>query len=252
MKQTNLYFGLAGIIILLLITFYVLKTPETTVVAPVSQEGTAVTSTGADGSNVVSQGQSGAKPPVPNVPFTPVIPANYNTYTSDKYDFSLGYPKTLTMSNGFSSFHRLNNEWRMGTPSNIQGTPLFQIDLYKVDHASPAGSPYPLFYTAVVRGAVSANVKDCYSTDGGNSKLVGIQNIGGVEWKVFTYEDAAMMQYVKSKNYRYVRAGTCFVLEQAAAGSTYRDGTMKEGMSDIALQGLFDGGFDIIKTFRFK
>ncbi len=251
MKQSNMYFGLAGIIIVLLIAFFVTRTPRTTVVAPITLDGVAVASS-TDSSSGISTTPPGTKSPVPNVPFTPVIPANYNTYTSDKYDFSLGYPKTLTLNNGFSSFHRLNNQWRMGAEGNVQGTPLLQIDLFKVDHATPVGSPYPLFYTAAVRGAVSTNVKECYSTDGGKSILTGTQNIGGIEWKVFTYNDVNGTEYVKSKNYRHVRGSTCFVLEQVATGSTLKDSTMKPGMSDLALQGLFDSGFDVIKTFRFK
>lgn len=250
MKKSNIYLGFIGVILVSLVIFFSTKSKD--IPTPVaSTDGTDVTKSDSPATQVPATpaGVPTTKSPIATLP---VIPANYKTYTNDKYDFSLGYPKNLSLAYAYSSFHRMSNEWRTGAPSNIQGVSLFQVDIYKVDNNKPQGNPYPLFYSAVVRGSVSADAKNCYSTDGGNSQLVGTQIIGTVPFKVFTYNDAAMMQYIKSKNYRTVRNNMCYVLEQLATGSNYRDNTMTVGMTDAQLTAIFDSGFDVIKTFRFK
>jgi len=218
MKYVNIFFGSIGILIIIFVSFYYYKLP--THLAPTSQQS----------------------------PATDTL----TTYTDTTHHFSLQYPKTLTLQKKFTPFHHLGSDWRTDATGNATGTPLFEIVNYKTEHTTPQGNPYPLFYVTAVRGSVGSDSKNCLSNDGGNSVKEGTVILGGKEWTIFSYSDAGMMQFMRSRNYRTVSNNLCYVLEQVSAGSIYKDETMLPGKSDAELQALFDDNFSIIKTFSFQ
>ncbi len=207
-------------------------------------EGTVATSTatttsanGANSGNVVvtpkSDGMSG--------------------YANSEYNFTLRYPPYVNPHNSFSTFHQLTNNWRVNASQVNQGKGIVEFPIYSVDQGSIAtGKTYPLFYIAELRVGVSPNVKECYSTDAGytNQKVTNV-TINGVTWKRFSFQDAATMQYIQGESYRTIRNNMCYVLEQVKAGSSYRDDTMKPGVTDATLNNYYDIAGNIAKTFKF-
>lgn len=186
-------------------------------------------------------------------PTTGGIKSNLATYTNGEYKFEINFPKNLSAQNGFSPFYQLSNNWRLNASLVNQGKAIVSIPVFRIDQGSVAtGKNYPLFYIAEVRVGVSPNVKECYAVDAGYSnQKVNSVTIGGIAFKQFSFSDADMMKYVRGESYRTIYNNQCYVIEQIEHGSSYRDETMKPGISDAALKGYYDQAGVIAKSFSF-
>lgn len=174
-------------------------------------------------------------------------------YNNNPYHFSIVYPSALHLYTSYTTFKHLAVNWRANAPLNNQGTGILEIPIVQIDNEGNAkAKPYPLFYTAVLRVGVSPNVAHCYDTDEGyTNQKVGSLTIDGVPFKTFEFSDAATMQYMKGISYRAIHNNTCYVIEQIAHGSIYKDETMLPGTSDEELNKYYLKAGNIIRTFNF-
>lgn len=193
-------------------------------------------------------------PPIKLEPPVTTLPAGYAGYANAAYGFSLGFPKTTQSSNGFSTFKNLPNNWRVYAETGNQGTSVASFVIFRKDEGGIAtGKAYPLFYGAEVRVGVSPNVAKCYDTDPGfANQKVSTVTINGIPFKKFSASDAGMMKYTQVESYRTIHNKMCYVLEQIRTGSSYKDETMTNGLSQAILDSYFTTGEMIIKTFRFS
>lgn len=172
------------------------------------------------------------------------------TYTNTRYGFSLRIPPHLSPKS-------FSGPWSVETYTGFggrKGTPVVSIPVFAVDHGGVAtGQPYPLFFYAEVHVGVSTNTADCYQAlSGGPARLrVRDEAIGGVDFKAVPVEDAGMMKYLKAVSYRVIHDGRCFAVEQIARGSSYRDSSMKPGLSQAQLDAYYHEASVIAHTFRF-
>lgn len=174
-------------------------------------------------------------------------------YANSEYNFTLRFPSYVQPRNSFSTFHNIGNNWRVNASQVNQGKGIVEFPIFSVDQGSIAtGKAYPLFFIAELRVGVSPNVKECYSIDPGytNQKVTNV-NINGVTFKKFSSQDAAMMQYVQTESYRIIHNNMCYVMEQIKAGSSYRDETMKTGISETTLNGYYNNAGTIAMSFKF-
>jgi len=176
-----------------------------------------------------------------------------STYRNDTYGFTLDYPSALTPTTTFATYYHLSNKWRALAGENEKGTSVIAIPIFSLNQASPAtGKPYPLYFDAEVRVGVSTVISTCYMRDALYTKqTVTNETINGVPFKKFLFSGAGMSQYVEGASYRTVHDNKCYVLEQLKAGASYRDPSMKVGISDATLNGYYKSGEKIIKTFQF-
>jgi hypothetical protein len=142
--------------------------------------------------------------------------------------------------------------------ANPKGVPVVAIPVYRIDNNKDGvatGKPFPLYYDAEVRVGVSADateVKNCLANDPGfTSQKTEDVTIDGVAFKKFSFQDAAMMQYVEGNSYRAVHNGKCYAIEQVRAGSNYKDETMTEGVSPETLDSYYNQAGNIILSFKF-
>jgi hypothetical protein len=134
-----------------------------------------------------------------------------------------------------------------------QGKPVASFVVNRIDQGTVAtGKNYPLFYVAEVRIGVSPNVKECYATDPGyTSQKVTNVSINGVTWKRFSFSDAGMMKELKGESYRVIHNNNCYAIEQLRHQSTYKDDTMKPGVSEATLDSYYKTAEAVAKTFVF-
>ncbi len=238
-----------AIVILILSAFYAGKKSA---VAPTD----TITSTTTEG-ELTTEGTTTTKNPIKTGEATTInntSPAGYYSYANAEYNFSMKYPKTAQLRNGFSTFHQIGNNWRLYPGQANQGKPVVSFSLHNIDQGtySTGKQSYPLYFSAEVRVGVSPNTKECYATDAGyTSQKVTNVSIGGVTWKRFSTSDAAMMKYVQAESYRTIHNNMCYVVEQIKAGSSYRDDLMKPGVSETTLNNYYNAGKTIVDTFRF-
>ncbi len=229
-----------AIVLLLILGVYFYTSKSAVAPAPTGTE-TATTS------DETVTGATGTK--------TPTTPKSdgLSGYSNSEYGFTLRFPPYINPHNSFSTFHNLTNNWRVNASQVNQGKGIVEFPVYSVDQGSVAtGKSYPLFFIAELRVGVSPNVKECYSYDPGytNQKVTDV-NINGVTFKRFSFQDAAMMQYVQGESYRTIHNNMCYVLEQIKAGSNYRDDTMKPGVAETTLTNYYNTAGTITKTFKF-
>lgn len=177
-------------------------------------------------------------------------------YKDTNYGFEVAYPKSITPTNVFANSYTLQNQWRIEASSNNTGIPVVVIPVFHVDHGGVAtGQAYPLFFDAEVRIGVSndpADVADCLKPDPNFTNQPEVDAVvNGISFKKFSVQDAATMKYIQAESYRTVHNGYCFAVEQVKTGSSYRDPSMTEGISDAILNGYYDEAGEIIKTFKF-
>jgi hypothetical protein len=178
---------------------------------------------------------------------------NSLAYNDTVHGFSLRYPKTASITPTFKGYYVLSNQWRVGATGMYRGTPLISVVMYQVDNQqTKTPRPYPLYYTAEVRIGTTNDTKNCYAKDEGyTNQVVTDVTINGTAFKKFTFQDAAMMQYMQGESYRTIHNNTCYVIEQVKAGSSYRDDKMTTGTSDAALNSYYTAGDAVIKSFTF-
>jgi membrane-bound inhibitor of C-type lysozyme len=175
------------------------------------------------------------------------------SYANSEYGFSMRFPATVTSQPYFTTFYDVASNWRINAALNNQGKVVVSFPVYRIDQGTvSSGKNYPLFYVAETRVGVSPNVQECYSMDPGytSQKILNV-SINGVTFKRFSFEDAGMMKMMKGESYRTVHNNMCYVIEQIRHQSTYKDDTMKPGLSEAALSGYYTTAGDIAKTFTF-
>ncbi len=173
-------------------------------------------------------------------------------YTNGPQGFVIRYPESAKVEDTFSSSYHLAATWRANALPNTTGTPVVSIITYDIqsDHS------YPRYYSTMVRIGVSEDKKEiatCLVTtkDQGETPLPDV-TFGGVTWKVFAFQNAGMMQYVKGISYRTMHEGKCVALEKIAVGSSYRDDPKSaEDMSDAELEKHYTALDQIVETFMF-
>lgn len=183
---------------------------------------------------------------------TPVADGLYG-YANSEYNFTLRFPPSVTPQSYFTTFYNLASNWRLNAGQANQGKAVVAFPVFRLDQGGEAkGKIYPLFYVAELRVGVSPNVKECYATDIGytNQKITNV-TINGVTFKKFSFQDAAMMKYIQGESYRTVHNNMCYVLEQIKHGSSYKDETMKSGLSEATLDSYYNTAGKIAKTFKF-
>ncbi|MEK7602195.1 MAG: hypothetical protein AAB472_01805 [Patescibacteria group bacterium] len=173
-------------------------------------------------------------------------------FTDGEYGFSLRYPEKYETSFNFASYYHLPSYWRANALPEATGTPILAIVGYRLQ----SEHSYPRYYDAEVRVSASKDPKEVARCEKAASeqgeKQLPDAVIGGTTFKVFSFQDAAAMQYVKGVSYRTVHEGACVVLEQLATGSNYRDDPKSsEDISDDVLTSKYDALNAIIPTFAF-
>jgi hypothetical protein len=191
--------------------------------------------------------------PVDTVPAQTAPDTSVKTYIDTVNGFSFQYPATLTPENSFTILPTVQNQWRVNAPQASKGTALVAIPTIRFDQGGVAtGKTYPLFYDAEVRVGVSNDTANCYATDAGyENQSVTTVAINGVNFKKFSFADAAMMKYLEGESYRTIRNGKCYAVERFHTGSSYRDDTMTEGKSQAELDAYYAQTFDIVQSFSF-
>lgn len=173
-------------------------------------------------------------------------------YTNGEFGFLLLYPENALVEEKSVSSYHLPASWRDGASGETTGKSLVSIITYTTtsDHS------YPRYYTSAVRIGVSsdsAEVSRCEVADTslGETALPDVL-LGEATFKVFSFQNAGMMQYVKGESYRRVEHGTCYAIERIAMGSSYRDDApSSEDISDEELTRQYDLLLPIVESFRF-
>jgi hypothetical protein len=173
-------------------------------------------------------------------------------FSDGEYGLSIQFPEEKQTDFNFSPFSHLPARWRVNALSNGTGTPVIAIVGYRTesDHA------YPRYYDAEVRIGVSKDPVELArcekpSTEQSEEILPDVI-LGGTTFKVFSFRDAGMMQYLKGVSYRALHEGACVAIEQVATGSSYRDGFLsKEDISDVVLEKAYSDLANIVSTFAF-
>lgn len=175
------------------------------------------------------------------------------TYRNDTYGFTLNYPRALTPTATFATYYTLSNNWRALAGENEKGTSVIAIPIFRVNQASPTtGKPYPMYFDAEVRVGVSTVTSTCYARDALYiEQTVTDETINGIPFKKFLFSSAGMSQYLEGTSYRTIHNNQCYVLEQLKTGASYRDPSMKVGISDATLNSYYKSGEQIIRTFHF-
>ncbi len=182
------------------------------------------------------------------------------------YHFEITVPLASHVDAKFAKYYTISDLWRANAPETgpgSSGTPVVAISLFHIDqeNALPDNDAvteklpekiYPLFFAAEVRIGVSSSTATCYNKDAGfTDQKVQDVTINGVVFKKFSFEDAAMMKYVKGESYRTIKNGLCYAIEQIKTGSSYKDDTMKDGYTDAELDAYYKSAGDVVQTFKF-
>lgn len=171
-------------------------------------------------------------------------------YTNGTYGLVVSYPETAQIEEEFFTTYHLNNSWRVN--AETAGDPIVVIRAYSTesDHS------YPRYYHALVRIGASTDAKDVTSCekvtpDRGETPLPDA-TINGRTWKVFSFQQAGMQQYVRGESYRTVHDGACIAVEKIAAGSSYRDDPdSPDDVADVLLDERYAGLSSIVESVMF-
>ena len=177
-------------------------------------------------------------------------------YANREFGFSIRYPGGLAPETDFKRFYALPQTWRLDPPAESTGTMIVAIPVFRIDQGGVAtGKSYPLYFDVEVRIGASDNandIADCYKPNPGYvNQAPEDAVIRGLHFKKFSFENAAMMQYMKGASYRRIHNNECFAVEVVEAGSRYRDETMTPGLSDEELGAYYQKAEDIVSTFHF-
>lgn len=176
----------------------------------------------------------------------PDVSEGVSIYTNGVYGFLVSYPDGSTVEEGY------DNAWRTNSQPGEGSTPVLSITTY----TTQSDSSYPRSYKTMVHVGVSENpddVRNCLipSVDQGEQVLPD-KVIGGHTFKVFSFQDAAMMQYEKGVSYRTLFEDKCYAVEKIAHGSSYRDDPPSDrDIPDSVLDSEYDKLDRIVESFRF-
>jgi membrane-bound inhibitor of C-type lysozyme len=185
---------------------------------------------------------------------TTTLGTNLLTYSNAEYKFQVKFPKSVLPQSYFTTFYQLPSSWRLNASAVNQGKAIVSFPVHRIDQGSLSakGKTYPLYFVAETRIGAGPNVKECYAPDAGytNQKITNV-TINGIAFKKFDFTDAAMMKYTQGSSYRTIHNNLCYVIEQIKSGSSYRDETMTQGVSESQLQSYYDTAGAIARTFTF-
>jgi len=173
-------------------------------------------------------------------------------YTNGTYGFAIRYPEMAKVDYTFEPTYHLGQYWRATASADSKGTPLVSFATFE----TTSENSYPRYYYTMVRIGVSTDKKelDLCTKLGKNAGETALpdESIGGATWKVFSFENAGMMQYAKGVSYRTVYEGTCFAMEKIATGSNYRDDpASSRDIPDAELTKHYDELDSIVHSFMF-
>lgn len=178
--------------------------------------------------------------------------AGESIYTNGPYGFVMRYPEASVVENAFTSTYHLGSYWRANALPNATGTPVVSV----VAFATKSDSHFPRYFYAMVRVGVSDDAREvaqCLKAipNQGETPLPEV-TMGGATWKVFSFSNAGMQQYVKGTSYRTIHEGRCVALEQIATGSSYRDDPAStEDVPQETLDGAYESLSQIVHSFTF-
>lgn len=176
----------------------------------------------------------------------------FSIYTNGEYGFSLMYPSHAELEQTFSTDHFLSDAWRVNALPTATGTPVLSVVTYQ----TRSDISYPRYFVAQVRIGAStdpAEVRRCEQAalEQGENQLADVE-LNGKTFKVFAFQDAGMMQYVRGVSYRTLHEGSCIALEKIQVGSSYRDDAPSvSDISDEALQDEYNALQMIVDSFTF-
>lgn len=197
-----------------------------------------------------------AQTPPPGAPVTEPVATTtpdlvgQSIYTNGEHGFAIVYPGSATVENNFVAGGNLTDSWRVHAIGT--GTPVVALTTYS--HES--GHSYPRSFRALVRIGASTDPKEVagcerLTPDRGETALPD-STFGDATWKAFSFGDAGMQKYVRGISYRTERDGTCYAIEQIAAGSSYREDPVgPDTIADEVLEAEFAKLDEIVKSFSF-
>lgn len=182
-----------------------------------------------------------------NIPMTP----GDAIYVSGDYGFVLQYPESATVSETFEAGYHLPAVWRATADANTVGTPIVSFTTY----TTKSENSYPRYFDALIRIGASKDAREVVqcltaTADRAEVELTDVV-IGGTTWKAFSFENAAMQQYVQGISYRTVHEGTCFAMEKLAVGSRYHEEVSERDIPQAVLDQEYAALDRIVKTFTF-
>lgn len=181
--------------------------------------------------------------PEPVIPNIPQLSEGLSIYASGEHGFSIAYPSGARLEEGYEG------PWRSNALPEVSSTNILSITTYSVEN----GSSYPRYYYTVVRIGFSEEPKEvaeCLSPRNGEKALSDVV-LGDDTFKVFSFGDAAMMQYMRGESYRALYEGKCFAIETIARGSSYREETTATDIPEETLTAEYQKLGDIVMSFRF-
>jgi hypothetical protein len=173
-------------------------------------------------------------------------------YTNGEYGFVVSYPETAQLEEEFFTTYHLNDAWRVNADPEAEGDPIVAIRAYSTesDHS------YPRYFHALVRIGASKDAKEIancerVTPDRGETALPDAM-FNGTTWKVFSFQQAGMQQYVRGVSYRTMHDGACIAVEKIAAGSNYQDDPdSPEDVPDALLEERYQGLGSIVESVTF-
>ncbi len=173
-------------------------------------------------------------------------------FTDGEHGFTITYPETYRTDYTFTSFYHLPANWRENALPEGTGTPIISI----IGERAQSDHSYPRYFDAEIRIGASNDPKElarCETAATAQAEVALPDAVfGGATWKVFSFQDAAMMQYVQGVSYRTLRNGTCIALEQIKTGSSYRDDPVsKADIPQAKLDASYTALEATLKSFTF-
>lgn len=171
-------------------------------------------------------------------------------YTNGTYGLVVSYPETAQVEEEFFTTYHLTKSWRVNAETG--GDPIVVIRAYSTesDHS------YPRYYHAVVRIGASTDPKELANcervTPNRGETALPDATFNGTTWKVFSFEQGGMQQYVRGVSYRVIQEDACIAVEKIAAGSSYReDPDSPEDVPDTLLEERYQGLNSIVESVMF-
>ncbi|MDP3402637.1 MAG: hypothetical protein Q8S35_01625 [bacterium] len=183
---------------------------------------------------------------------TPQVEEGLAIYSNGPYGFTIFYSQDAEVLYTFDANYGLSRNWRVNALPNTEGAPIVSITPYHTE----SEDSYPRYFSATVRIGASADpaeVKRCEAASSGQGETVLPDAIiGNTPWKVFAFESAGMMQYVKGVSYRTIHEGRCIALEKIRTGSSYREAASSEkDISEEVLSKEYETLSSIVESFSF-
>ncbi|MDB5194917.1 MAG: hypothetical protein JWO84_101 [Parcubacteria group bacterium] len=188
----------------------------------------------------------------PNATTTPNL-TGQAIFSDGEHGFTIRYLQSYETDYTFASFYHLPANWRAQALATGTGTPVIAI----IGSRTQSDHSYPRYYDAEVRIGASSDPKEvarCLvpATDQGEQQLPDV-TLGETSFKAFSFQDAAMMQYLKGVSYRTLHNGSCIAVEKLATGSSYADDPKsKDDIPQATLDQAYAALDAVVATFAFS